>query len=343
MGSEERQGPKAGFSENSDTEVSQDAHGDTQSTEPQTQEEWRIERRMRLKVDLRLCTISGLLCSLHLLDSGIVSSASVTSMTDDLELYGNRFSVAIFIFTVSSVIFQLPSTLAIRFVGPRVWFSIITMCFGLITLCTAFVQNWKQMIALRVLLGMSMSGIYPGLTYLISTWYTRKEQQLRYAFLQSGEVLALATGNILNYGLNQLDGKANLKGWQWMFLAQGLIAISVGILTYWWMIDFPENAHKSFWFLTDAEARVAIKRIQDDRHDAIPDKISWSKIMVHFLDIKLYGFCCMFFLINLVSTSLAYFLPIILQSGMGFDTNKSILLSAPVRTPIQHIASRHKY
>ena len=54
-------------------------------------------RRLRLKVDLRLCTIAGLLCSLNLLDSGIISSASVTSMISDLDLSGQRYSVAIFI------------------------------------------------------------------------------------------------------------------------------------------------------------------------------------------------------------------------------------------------------
>ena len=68
------------------------------------------------------------------------------------------------------------------------------------------------MIALRILLGIAMSGIYPGLTYLISTWYTRREQQLRFALLQSGEVIILATGGIVNYGLNTLEGHA-LKGW----------------------------------------------------------------------------------------------------------------------------------
>ncbi|KAK2810243.1 hypothetical protein FQN50_003213 [Emmonsiellopsis sp. PD_5] len=289
----------------------------------------QLERKLRLKVDIRLCTIAGILCSLNLLDSGIISSASVTSMMKDLSLEGNRYSVSIFIFTVSSVVFQLPSTVAVRFVGPRIWFSLITTCFGLITMCTTFIQNWRHMIALRVLLGISMSGIYPGLTYLISTWYTREEQQLRFAFLQAGEVLVLASGNLMNYGLNHLDGRAGLEGWRWMFLVNGLITIFVGIITYWWMIDFPENAHQSFHFLTQDEVDLATGRIQKDRQDALPEPFSWSKILVHFLDFKLYGFSCLFFLLNLVSTSLSYFLPIILQGGMGFDTNKSILLSAP--------------
>ncbi|KAI2780185.1 putative MFS transporter [Daldinia loculata] len=288
-----------------------------------------LERRLRLKVDLRLCTIAGILCSLNLLDSGVISSASVTSMPTDLDLTGNRFSVSIFIFTISSIAFQLPSTLAVRTFGPRLWFSFITFCFGLITMCTAFIQTWRQMIALRVLLGMSMSGIYPGLTYLISTWYPRREQQTRFAFLQTGEVVILATGGIVNFGLNQLDGKGGIAGWRYMFLVQGLISIIIGFMTYFWIVDFPEEAHRSFWFLTPEEQELAVARINADRKDVEPDPFSWGKVFVHARDPKVYGFACMFFLLNLVSTALSYFLPIILQNGMGFDENQSILLSAP--------------
>ena len=174
------------------------------------------ELRLRNKVDWRLCTIAGILCSLNLLDSGVISSASVTSMLGDLSLTGNRYSVAIFIFTVASITFQLPSVILLRFIGPRMFFCIVTTLFGVITICTAFITSWRQMIAMRVLLGITMSGIYPGLTYLISTWYTRREQQLRYAFLQSGQVIILATGGIVNFGLNHLDHKRGLRGWQWM-------------------------------------------------------------------------------------------------------------------------------
>jgi sugar phosphate permease len=288
------------------------------------------ERRVRLKADWRLCTIAGILCSLNLLDSGVISSASVTSMLSDLGLdQGNRYSVSIFIFTIASITFQLPSTIAVRTFGPRIWFSFITFCFGLITLCTAFVQTWRQMIALRILLGIAMSGVYPGLTYLISTWYTRKEQQLRFALLQSGEVIVLATGAIVNFCLNQLDGRSGLKGWQWMFVVQGTITAFVGMITYFWMVDFPENAHQSFMFLTKEEALIAANRIEKDRGDVQPEPFSWSKVLIHAGDPKVYGFCTLYFLQNLVSTSLSYFLPIILQGGMGFSSNKAILLSAP--------------
>jgi sugar phosphate permease len=304
---------------------------DTLESEQDGQEERGvIESRIRLKVDLRLCSIAGILCSLNLLDSGVISSASVTSMLADLGLdQGNRYSVSIFIFTIASIAFQLPSTIAVRTFGPRIWFAFITFCFGIITLCTAFVQTWRQMIALRILLGMAMSGIYPGLTYLISTWYTRKEQQLRFALMQSGEVIVLATGGIVNFGLNKLDGSSNLKGWQWMFVVQGTITAFMGVLTYWWMVDFPENSHNSFMFLSSEESEIAAKRIEKDRGDVEPDLFSWSKVLIHAKDPKIYGFCVLYFLQNLVSTSLSYFLPIILQGGMGFSSDKAILLAAP--------------
>ncbi|KAL8768867.1 MAG: hypothetical protein Q9194_005604 [Teloschistes cf. exilis] len=290
----------------------------------------REEKRIRLKVDFRLCTIAGILCSLNLLDSGIISSAAVTSMLHDLGLdHGNRYSVSILIFTVASVCFQLPATLAVRMMGPRSFFAFVTFCFGLITMCTAFIHTWRQMIIMRVLLGISMSGIYPGLALLISSWYRREELQLRFAFLQVGEVIVLATGGIVNYGLNHLSGHGGLKGWQWMYLVQGLIACIIGIVTYWWIVDFPERSDQSFFFLSQEEARVATSRIQRDRGDVVPAPFSWAEILRHFLDPKIYGFAASFFLLNLVSTSLSYFLPIILQNGMGFSSNKAILLSAP--------------
>ncbi|KAK8031837.1 MFS general substrate transporter [Apiospora arundinis] len=307
-----------------------DDDGVGSTTTATKEEEAARERRLRLKIDLRLCTIAGILCSLNLLDSGVISSASVTSMLEDLDLTGNRYSVSIFIFTIASIAFQLPSTIAVRTVGPRPWFAFITFAFGLITLCTAFVQTWRQMIALRVLLGMAMSGVYPGLTYLISTWYRRDEQQTRYAFLQSGEVIVLATGGIVNYAVNKnLGGRAGLAGWRWMFLVQGLISCVLGIVTYFWIVDFPENAHRSLWFLTADEQELAVRRIQDDRRDVEADPFAWRKVLRHAADPKVYGFAVLFFLLNLVSTSLSYFLPIILRNGMGFSEDASILLSAP--------------
>ena len=232
-------------------------------------------------------------------------------MLSDLELdIDNRYSVAIFIFTIASVSFQLPSTIAVRLVGPRLYFAVASFLFGLLTLCTAFVKTWSQMIAMRVLLGITMSGIYPGVALLVSVWYAREEQQLRFAFIQTAQVFILATGGIVNYGLNGLDHVGGLRGWQWMFLVQGLITIVFAIATYWWIVDFPENSQSSFRFLSEEETARAVARIQHDRGDVDATPFKLSMVLKELGDPKIYGFAVLFFLQNIVSTALSYFTPI---------------------------------
>ena len=101
----------------------------------------------------------------------------------------------------------------------------------------------------------------------------------------------------------------------------------IGVATYFWIVDFPENAQQSFYFLSKAETDIAVRRIQEDRGDVKPAPFSVAEIARHFLDPKIYGFAASFFLLvrleiyfvyrktkhhlqNLVSTALSYFLPI---------------------------------
>lgn len=166
---------------------------------------------------------------------------------------------------------------------------------------------------------------------LISTFrYTRKDQQLRFAYLQSGQVIVVATGSIVNYGLNFLDHSFGLRGWQWMFIVQGAITMFIGIVTFLWIPDFPEKAAaKTRWFLSQDEANQVLAIIDRDRKDAgPPEPFTTSAILTPFLDIKLYAFSVLFFLQNVVSTALSYFIPTILI-GMGFTSDDSILLYAP--------------
>lgn len=96
------------------------------------------------------------------------------------------------------------------------------------------------------------------------------------------------------------------------------------------MVDFPENSHKSFWFFDKRQSEIMAHRIHRDRGDVTADKFAWSKVFVHASDGKVWGFAVMYFLLNMVSTSMSYFLPTILHNGLGFSSDKSILLNAPV-------------
>ena len=113
------------------------------------------------------------------------------------------------------------------------------------------------------------------------------------------------------------------------FFRQGVCAMFIGLITYIWIVDFPENAHRSFQFLSQKEQEKAVERITKDRGDVQPIPFSLKNVLRHAVDLKTYGYACMFFILNTVSTTLSYFTPIILQGGMGFSTEKAIILAAP--------------
>lgn len=75
------------------------------------------------------------------------------------------------------------------------------------------------------------------------------------------------------------------------------VAIVIGIISYWWMVDFPENANQSFHFLSKQETELAVARIQKDRGDVELTPFSWGEVLRHFLDPKIYGFAALFFLL----------------------------------------------
>lgn len=77
------------------------------------------------------------------------------------------------VFFVTYVLFQPPSTVIVRAVGPRIHLALITLLWGATMIGTGFVKNWGALTGLRVLLGVFEAGFFPSCVYLLSTWYTR--------------------------------------------------------------------------------------------------------------------------------------------------------------------------
>ena len=93
------------------------------------------EKRLQIKVDLKLCIIANLLCSLNLFDNDIILSTLIINMLSDLDLnQRNRYFVFILIFTMISMCFQLLVIIIVRLLDFRVFFSLIIIFFDLITL-----------------------------------------------------------------------------------------------------------------------------------------------------------------------------------------------------------------
>lgn len=77
------------------------------------------------------------------------------------------------LFFVTYTLFQPPSTIVVRKLGPRIHLAGITLLWGAVMIGMGFTKDWGQLAALRVILGILEAGFFPSCVYLLSTWYPR--------------------------------------------------------------------------------------------------------------------------------------------------------------------------
>jgi MFS family permease len=88
-------------------------------------------------------------------------------MAVELKLIGYRYSIITLVFFTTYVVFQFPSTIIIKKVGPKYFLPLITFLWGIVMLSMGFVKDWKVMAGLRTVLGIFEAGFFPGSVYLL--------------------------------------------------------------------------------------------------------------------------------------------------------------------------------
>ena len=96
---------------------------------------------------------------------------------------------------------QLPSNLILTRVRPSIYLPLFVCIWSAVSAFTAAASNYKQLLAIRFILGISEAPFFPGVFYLLSCWYTRRELALRTAILYSGVILATAFSGLIAAGV----------------------------------------------------------------------------------------------------------------------------------------------
>jgi hypothetical protein len=124
-----------------------------------------------------------------------------------------------------------------------------------------------------------------------------------------------------------------LAGWRWIFIFQGVITVIIGMIGWYFIVDFPELAAKPSKtqkkFLDQREVDFMVARVELDRHDVVAEKFALGKYLKGAADLKVWGFAFLFMLTTTMTYAIAYFLPIILKDGMGFSPAAANCLIAP--------------
>lgn len=151
----------------------------------------------------------------------------------------------------------------------------------------------------------------------------------RYSVFYILGAVAAAFAGILAYGLMQMNGIANITGWRWIFIIEGLLTCVLGIAGYWLIVDFPDSKRQSWRFLGPRERAWIVARVQADRGDAQMPAFSMRKFLGAGTDWKIWCYALIFFNTTTITYALAYFLPVILNESLGFSVAKAQCLVAP--------------
>ncbi|KAF1975905.1 phthalate transporter-like protein [Bimuria novae-zelandiae CBS 107.79] len=270
-----------------------------------------LRKKLVRKIDWRLLPILGALYSISL-----IFNARVAGMGQDLALnVGDRYTIALVVFFPTYFLFELPSNIVLHKVGSANWLAFIALSWGAVMIGQGFVTNWQTLAVCRALLGFFEAGFFPGCM----------QKRLGGIYLVAVGVGGIA--NILAYGIMQMEGVGGLRGWQWIFVLEGILTCVVAIWAWWLILDFPDKAAKQ-GFLTEHQADWVLRRIEEDRGDSEADPLTWAKFFKHPGDLKLWAFCTLFMSTTVPVYAFSYFTPVILL-GMGYSAGVANALTAP--------------
>lgn len=248
------------------------------------------------------------------------------ALETDIGLTAAAYGLGAGLFFFAYALLEVPSNLIMHKVGARFWIARIMITWGIISMLMAVVWNEMSFYVLRVLLGAAEAGLYPGMILYITFWFPRKDRARAIGLFLLGVSLANIIGAPLGGLLLQMDGFWGLHGWQWMFILEGLPAVGLAFLVWFWLPDRPRDAH----WLSDADKDLVEQQLaaEDDGvgneahgfRSLIPvakDPIIWLVIAVYFTH-------------QVAVYSLSYFLPAMISSFNAEMTTVTIGLITAV-------------
>jgi D-galactonate transporter len=244
-------------------------------------------------------------------------------MADALGFSDAVFGLGAGVMFLGYFLFEIPSNLALERVGVRKTILRIMVLWGCATLATVFVTTPAQFYLARFLLGAFEAGLFPGVILYLTRWFPESRRGRVISLFMSGALFGnVLAGPLSGAAMKFMDGLGGLAGWQWLYVTQGLPAIVLGLVVYFWLQDSPQQAH---WL--SAEEKALIQR--DLASDAQPDaKSGWRQILEVFRDIRFCGLILIDFLLIGASYTMVFWVPTLIKGWGETDVFVIGLLSS---------------
>ncbi len=213
------------------------------------------------------------------------------TMNAELKFSPTVFAWGAGIFFIGYFIFEVPSNLALEKFGASRWIARIMVTWGIISALMASVSSETSFYVLRFLLGVAEAGFFPGIILYLTYWYPAEYRARFLAAFAIAVPVSTLIGAPVSGLLLGLDGVMGFKGWQWLFIIEGVPSVLLGIITWFYLTDKPEHAdwlsaEQKAWLAAKLNAEIAAK--QAVKHPTLGEALSSPKVIT--LSLIYFGF-----------------------------------------------------
>ncbi|KAK6359159.1 hypothetical protein TWF696_000327 [Orbilia brochopaga] len=288
------------------------------------------EKRLVRKIDLIILPTMWLMYLLSYMDRTNIGNAKVAGMQADLHLSSNQYSVALVVFFIGYVLFEVPSNMILSKVNPSAYIPFMMFLWGIVTICMGFIKTYHHLVGLRVVVGVLEASFAPGIMMLLSSWYKRTEQSKRFSIYISAAILSGAFGGLLAGSITSgLEGAHGIRGWRWLFIVEGACTSGWSIVAYFILPNFPATSQNKF---TAREIEIAIARLATENVTA---RSAGDKGIGHIKALKTAFKSWEMYILTVGymtivgSSTLSYFYPT-LVNGLGYSANMAQYMTIPI-------------
>jgi len=262
-----------------------------------------IEQQTIKKLAWRLIPLMLICYLINYLDRVNVGFAAL-EMNQDIGISASVFGWGAGLFFISYCLFEVPSNLALHRYGARRWIARIMISWGIVSTCFAFVEGPISFMIMRFLLGVAEAGFFPGMILYVSYWFPPKYRGKLTALFMTAIPLSALLGAPLSGWILQAVHYGELKSWQWLFILEGVPAVFLGVVVFFYLTDKPENAK----WLTPEQRTWLMSQLSSEKKSS---HLSSLRDAVKSVDVMLLAIVHMGFAVG--SYGISFWLPQILK------------------------------
>ena len=219
--------------------------------------------RVRRRVAYRLLPFVFLIYVVNYIDRVNVSFANLR-MSADLGFSDRVYGLGVGMFYLTYVLFEIPGAIIVERWSARKWIARIMISWGVVTILTGFVHSAVQFYAARFFLGLAEASFFPGMIVYLTHWFGLRDRCRAIACFYIAVPTASLIGSPLAGWLLGVHWW-QLAGWRWLFILEGIPAVVLGVVTVFYLTDWPRQARwlrydERHWLVSELQGELEAKK-----------------------------------------------------------------------------------